>query len=404
MELASASSIQQRASAVRVERTPFDSDSEDAAINTPVAASDEAGFAPAASSSLSPADMDLSSSQTDLAPNRASPSPAAAGRSSRPEAPTNSQAVPSPASSSTSSHAPSPSSAAAAAAASHSSHSAAAASVPAASVPLDLPAMRELPLIKLGKSPKDRMLYEQLGDLYSLIVTTEHIELAYVRDAITEQAYTSTCAKLIAQYKTLRESMGSSAPELDAFCRDYNLECRAGENRLRVGVPATVVHGDGGSSSGGGKKMEVAVFHAVQHFITMMDSLKLNMRAVDELHPTLTELVDSVNKVPGLPPDHESKAKTVQWLTTLHQMKAHEELNEEQVRQMSFDLDSAYNGQCDTRSDGDECVGVGSGTPAGARRVLCSRANEPARRNLELTRVSSFLPVREAFHRFVQGK
>ena len=189
------------------------------------------------------------------------------------------------------------------------------------------------------------MLYEQLGDLYSLIVTTEHIELAYVRDAITEQEYTSTCAKLIAQYKTLRESMGSSAPELDAFCREYNLECRAGENRLRVGVPATVVHGDGGAAASGGKKMEVAVFHAVQHFITMMDSLKLNMRAVDELHPTLTELVDSVNKVPGLPPDHESKVKAVQWLTTLHTMKAHEELSEEQVRQMSFDLDSAYNGQ-----------------------------------------------------------
>ena len=54
--------------------------------------------------------------------------------------------------------------------------------------PLELPQMRELPPIKLGRTPKERTLYEQLGDLYSLIVTTEHIETAYVRDAISEQA------------------------------------------------------------------------------------------------------------------------------------------------------------------------------------------------------------------------
>ena len=48
--------------------------------------------------------------------------------------------------------------------------------------------MRELAPIKLGRTPKERTLYEQLGDLYSLVVTTEHIETAYVRDAISEQA------------------------------------------------------------------------------------------------------------------------------------------------------------------------------------------------------------------------
>ena len=123
------------------------------------------------------------------------------------------------------------------------------------------------------------------------------------------------------------------------------MECRAAENRFKVGIPATVIHGDiagNAASGGGGGKLEVAVFHAVQHFITTMDSLKLNMRAVDELHPTLSELMDSINKVPNLPQQHESKVKTLAWLTTLHQMKAHEELTDEQARQMSFDLDSAY--------------------------------------------------------------
>ena len=35
------------------------------------------------------------------------------------------------------------------------------------------------------------------------------------------------------------------------------------------------------------------VAEAVQHFITLMDSLKLNMVAVDQLHPLLSDLVFS---------------------------------------------------------------------------------------------------------------
>jgi ESCRT-I complex subunit VPS28 len=152
--------------------------------------------------------------------------------------------------------------------------------------------------------------------------------------------------------------MGDTAPELDAFCREYSLECRAAEQRFKVGIPATVVHGEVGGAGGGGfggggaggaggggsdRRMEVSVFHAVQNFITLMDSLKLGQRAVDELHPPLVELVDSISRVPSLPQDHESRQKTMSWLTTLHQMKAHQELNDEQTRQMAFDLDSAYN-------------------------------------------------------------
>ena len=41
--------------------------------------------------------------------------------------------------------------------------------------------------MKLGRTPRDRTLFEQLGDLYSLLVTTDHIEKAFVRDAISDQ-------------------------------------------------------------------------------------------------------------------------------------------------------------------------------------------------------------------------
>lgn len=56
----------------------------------------------------------------------------------------------------------------------------------------------------------------------------------------------------------------------------------------------------------------------------------------------MTEVLDSLNKIDNLPPDHVSKTKTKEWILTLNGMKAFEELDEDQARQMSFDLDVAY--------------------------------------------------------------
>lgn len=206
-----------------------------------------------------------------------------------------------------------------------------------------LPAARELPALRLGTHRQQRLELENLGELYSLLVTTDRLERAYVRDYVSEGDYNGAVTRLIAQYKTLRESMGASAPDLADFCAKQSLHASAGQNRLRSGVPATLVHGSSAASGADAQKQrEVAVFHAVQHFITTMDALKLSQRAVDELQPTLTELSQALHRVPGLEQAHESRAKPLAWLSTLHGMAAHQEISEEQARQMSFDLDSAY--------------------------------------------------------------
>lgn len=201
---------------------------------------------------------------------------------------------------------------------------------------------KDLPLIKLTVSRDDRLLYDNLADLYSLLVCCEHVETQYVRDAITATDYTGLTQKLITQYKTLKESLPNI--ELIQFTQEYNLQCKAAINRLTVGVPATVLHGDRlTTGDNNGNSTELTVFHSVQHFITAMDSLKLNLRAVDELHPALNDLMDSLNKVQLLPTDHAAKKLVRSWLIQLASMRAHEELTDEQIRQMSFDLDTAYN-------------------------------------------------------------
>jgi len=41
--------------------------------------------------------------------------------------------------------------------------------------------------IELFESMKEREAYENLADLYTVIVATEHLERAYARDAITQK-------------------------------------------------------------------------------------------------------------------------------------------------------------------------------------------------------------------------
>ena len=63
-----------------------------------------------------------------------------------------------------------------------------------------------------------------------------------------------------------------------------------------------------------------------------MDALKLSYKSKDELHPHLSDLMTSLNT--SMPRDFEGRAKIVQWLITLNQMRAADELTDDQSRQV----------------------------------------------------------------------
>lgn len=46
----------------------------------------------------------------------------------------------------------------------------------------------------------------------------------------------------------------------------------------------------------GGVGLAKTIAEAVQHFITLMDSIRLDIGAVDEIQPMMADLVDSVEK------------------------------------------------------------------------------------------------------------
>lgn len=59
--------------------------------------------------------------------------------------------------------------------------------------------------------------------------------------------------------------------------------------------------------------------------------------------PALTLLYVRHNQVPQLPPDFQGKEFTKAWVSKLHGRSASYELSEEESRQLTFELESAYN-------------------------------------------------------------
>lgn len=84
------------------------------------------------------------------------------------------------------------------------------------------------------------------------------------------------------------------------------------------------------------------ILAATENFITFLDALRLNMLSKSALHPLLSDVIQSVNKVSN--EDFENRGKIISWLITLNQMRAGEELSEDQARECAFDLEAAYGG------------------------------------------------------------
>lgn len=189
---------------------------------------------------------------------------------------------------------------------------------------------------------KEREKYENLADLFAILKCTEKLERAYVRDGVSAKDYEAACEKLIAQFRMLWGSMKETVPSIEGFMQQYHMQCPMAYTRLvQVGLPATIEHRKRpGEGAGGGAR---AVAETVQHFITAMDSLKLNLVAVDQICPILSDLMGSISKIESLPPDFAPKGKVRAWYSRLYAQPAAYELGGDEVRQLLFDLESAYN-------------------------------------------------------------
>ncbi|GAB1310209.1 Vacuolar protein-sorting-associated protein 28 [Madurella fahalii] len=207
--------------------------------------------------------------------------------------------------------------------------------------------------VKLAETRAERDLQDSLAEIFSIIVTIDELEKAFLKDAIPEADYTEICERSLKQYKSLvaDETVAKAFVGLEEFKAEWDLEVPRATERIRVGMPSTAVTASSGPATApaaAGNTSGTLILEATQDFITFLDALRLGLLAKDQLHPLLTDVIQSVNKVTDR--DFENRGKIVQWLITLNQMKATEELSEDQARELELDINSAYQGFKNTLS------------------------------------------------------
>ncbi|GAM83130.1 hypothetical protein ANO11243_011160 [Dothideomycetidae sp. 11243] len=200
--------------------------------------------------------------------------------------------------------------------------------------------------VTLSTNSTERDLYESLAEIYSIVITLDALERAYLKDSIPEAEYTETCNRLLKQYKSnlADENVSRVFRDLESFKMEWNMEVPRATERLKLGLPATVESPSArpAAQNQGSAAAATHIVAASENFITMFDAIKMNMLSKDTLHPILVETIQAVNKVTDT--DFDSKGKIVQWLITLNQMRAAEDLTPEQARELQFDMNQAYDG------------------------------------------------------------
>ncbi|XP_065175654.1 vacuolar protein sorting-associated protein 28 homolog [Sycon ciliatum] len=191
--------------------------------------------------------------------------------------------------------------------------------------------------VKLYRTAREREKYDNMADLFALIQTIQCLEKAYIKDAVAPKEYTAACSKLLVQFKAaFKQVQSQDFPNVAAFVAKYRLDCPAAMERIQDGRPLTIRDDKGNQSK--------TIADITSLFITIMDKLRLEIRAMDEIHPDTNELYDALTRLSTLPPDYDGKVKVKTWLDRLGAMSASDELTDEQVRQMLFDLESGYHG------------------------------------------------------------
>ena len=192
--------------------------------------------------------------------------------------------------------------------------------------------------IECFESTAEKKTCEELGDFYSIFRAMESLELAYSRDSISvsRDIYSKRCERLIEQFKDTETALINSKKILntETFIKEYNIDCPRAIERFRLGIPAP---------SGSSRAQNIIVAQITQAFITALDALKLDQRAVDEIHPHISDLMYSLKRVHGMKPEFIGIVKVSSWLSKLSSMKASDSINENDVRELIFDLETSYN-------------------------------------------------------------
>ena len=147
-------------------------------------------------------------------------------------------------------------------------------------------------------------------------------------------AYDTEFRALLHQYDLCSQSIPNFIG-LDAFINQYGLEhCQSA--RTLIAKKASNYKGEELD-----RNLAQRVFDITTKFMQPMDMLSLNITSVDEILPPLRDVHQALLNYPQLPSDYTGLANVGKWVEKLGAMKASESLDEDEARQLRFELEGA---------------------------------------------------------------
>ncbi|CEF96780.1 Vacuolar protein sorting-associated, VPS28 [Ostreococcus tauri] len=198
--------------------------------------------------------------------------------------------------------------------------------------------------VELRRTAREKRAYDDFATLYALARALERLERAYVSSSVSANAYERACVDLMQKFKTLRSVLSDAVPDLDRFFETYGAHVPSARKRLASGVPATAEHrGSTARGTDAEQRAEArAVADATHCFIGVMDTVKLDMRAKDQVGPLLGDLLLALCRVSRLPSDFEGTKSVRRWLSRMDEMRASEAMDEEEARDFLYEIETAY--------------------------------------------------------------
>jgi hypothetical protein len=79
--------------------------------------------------------------------------------------------------------------------------------------------------VKLAETRAERDLQDSLAEVFSIIITLDELEKAYLKDAIPESDYTEICDRLLKQYKAILtdEAVAKEYVDLETFKNEWDV-------------------------------------------------------------------------------------------------------------------------------------------------------------------------------------
>ena len=79
--------------------------------------------------------------------------------------------------------------------------------------------------VKVSETTAEKDLNDSLAEIYSIIITLDGLEKAYIKDSIPETEYTEICGRLLKQYKSnlSDDSVARAFVDLETFKRQWDV-------------------------------------------------------------------------------------------------------------------------------------------------------------------------------------